>query len=75
MLEPISPTPDRKHELGNQLFWPIATVAPRLRQASSGECRVKSQVVEHPFHDCHATPGCDLFVGKTQVKTHDFLRT
>jgi hypothetical protein len=32
-------------------------------------------VVEHPFHDGHATPSSDLFVAKTKVKTHDFLYT
>jgi hypothetical protein len=32
-------------------------------------------LVQHAFQDSHATPGGDLFVGKTQVKIYDSLCT
>ena len=68
MLKPIDATPDREHELGHQLFRPVVAITPRLWQSCGREFSIKSQVVEHPFHDGPATPSGDLFVAKTKVK-------
>ncbi|MBC7405780.1 MAG: hypothetical protein H7252_08865 [Cytophaga sp.] len=63
-LKTVGAAPDGEHELGDELFWPVATITLRLRQTTSGECLIKSQVIEHLFRQCHTTLGGDFFIGK-----------
>ena len=70
VLKAVGPTPYREHELGDELFRAITTVAAGLRQIGSGKGRLESQVIEHPFHQSHAAPGSDFLVAKTKVKFH-----
>ena len=65
VLKAVRPTPHREHELGDELFRPIAAIAARLGQATRHPCRIKLQVLQHPFHHRHCAPSRDFLVRKT----------
>jgi hypothetical protein len=75
MLKTVGATPYGKHELGNELLGSVAPIAPRLWQARSTERSIKMQMIQHAFHDPHAAPSGDFFVGKTKVKVHEYPHT
>ena len=68
MLKAIGTTSYGEHELGDELLGAIATIAAGLWQRGGGKGSVKSEMVEHPFHQPHAAPGGDFLVGKTALK-------
>ena len=70
VLKAVRATPHREHELGDELFRPITAIAARLRQATRHQCRIKLEVLQHPFHHRHPAPGRDFLVRKTKVKFH-----
>jgi hypothetical protein len=56
MLEAVGPAPNFKHELSDQLFGGVATVAAGLGQLSALECSVPADMAEHgEFGSCAAT--------------------
>ena len=52
------------------MFWAIATIATGLREPRSSKGGLETEMIQHPFHQPHAAPGGDFFVGETEVKFH-----
>jgi len=72
MFQAIAATPDAQDELGDELVWAVASIAPRSRQSCLRECMIKVQPIKHLFHHRDTTLGGDFFVCKTQLKVHDW---
>ena len=65
VLKAVRSTPHREHELGDELFRPLAAIAARLGQATLHQCSIKLQVLQHPFHHRHCASCRDFLVRKT----------
>ena len=50
VLETVGSAGDREHELGDELFGCVATVAAGLGQTRLRQCSVKFHVLKHALH-------------------------
>ena len=70
MLKAIGTTPYREHELGDELFRAIASIATGLWHPGGRKGGLETKMIEHSFHQPHAAPSGDFFVGEAEVKFH-----
>jgi hypothetical protein len=70
VLEAIGTTPDREHELGDELLGPVAAIGAGFWHACGGKGGVQAEMIEHALHQAHAASGGDFFVAKSQIEFH-----